>query len=71
METTIRIADKVKQRLDKLKLFERESYNEVIEVLLEDHLELNEEAKKEIIEARKRIAGGEFYTQEEVEKALR
>lgn len=68
METTIRINTNVKSMLDKLKLHRRETYNEVIELLIEDTLELNEKTKKEIQEARKRISKGEFYTQEEVER---
>ncbi len=68
METTIRINPETKTMLDKLKLHERETYNDIIEVLLEDHLELNEETKKEIKEARKKIEKGEFYTEEEVER---
>lgn len=38
--------------------------------MIEDSLELNDKTKKEIEEARKRIAKGEFYTQEEVERKL-
>lgn len=70
METTIRITESVKKRLDHLKIFQRETYNEIIDVLLEDHLELNEKTKQEIDEARARIAKGEYYTEEEVEKSL-
>lgn len=68
METTIRINPETKIMLDRLKLHERETYNDIIEVLLEDHLELNEETKREIKEARKKIEKGEFYTEEEVER---
>jgi len=53
METTIRISQEVKSRLDKMKMFDKESYNDVIEVLLEDDMELNEKTKKEIAFARK------------------
>jgi predicted transcriptional regulator len=70
METTIRISNLVKSKLDKMKMIEKESYNDVIEILLEDNLEINEKTKKEIEEARKRVKKGEFYTQEEVEKKL-
>ena len=53
MSTTIQISDNVKQILDKIKIFKRETYNEVIENMLEDSLELNEETKKELKKARK------------------
>lgn len=68
METTIRISPEVKSQLDKMKLFERESYNNIIELLIEDTLELNDQTKKEIEEAKKRINKGTFVTQEEIEK---
>ncbi|MBI5803126.1 hypothetical protein HY448_00360 [Candidatus Pacearchaeota archaeon] len=70
METTIRISKEVKEQLDKMKLFDRASYNEVIENMIEDHLELNEKTKREVEEARKRIKKREFYTHEEVGKML-
>ena len=52
MTTTIQISNEVKQKLEKMKLFARESYNETIERMIEDELELNEQTKKEIEEAR-------------------
>jgi len=70
MSTTIQISDDVKNTLDKMKMLERETYNDIIERMLEDDLELNETTKKEIEEARKRIKAGKFYTQEEVERRL-
>lgn len=70
MPTTIQISNEVKGFLDRMRIFERETYNEIIEDMIEDNLELNEKTKKEIEEARKRIAAGEFLTQEEVEKEL-
>jgi len=68
METTIKVSSDVKTMLDKLKVHERETYNDIIEIMLEDYLELNEKTKNEIIRARKNISKGEFYTQEEVER---
>ena len=53
METTIRISNNIKNTLDRMKMFERESYNEIIERMIEDDLELNERTKKEIEERRK------------------
>jgi len=52
MATTIQISNNVKNTLENMKLFTRESYNEIIERMLEDNLELNEKTKKEI-EARR------------------
>jgi len=68
MNTTIQISNRVKQTLERMKLFQRESYNEIIERMIEDELELNEKTKKEVEEARKRVKAGKFFTQEQVEK---
>ena len=53
MPTTIQISDNVKNILDKMKMLERETYNNIIERMIEDDLELNEATKKEIEERRK------------------
>ena len=68
MSTTIQISDNVKSVLDRMKMMERETYNEVIERMIEDDLELNEKTKQEIEEARKRVKSGKFITQEEAKK---
>ena len=65
MSTTIQISDNVKSVLDKMKLIERETYNEIIERMIEDDLELNEKTKKEL-EGRKKSK--EFISHEEVKK---
>jgi len=70
MSTTIQISDNVKSVLDRMKMMERETYNEVIERMIEDDLELNEKTKQEIEEARKRVKSGKFITQEEAKKRL-
>lgn len=70
MPTTIQISDNVKLVLDRMKMMERETYNEIIERMIEDDLELNEKTKIEIEEARKRIKSGKFITQEEAKKRL-
>ncbi len=68
METTIKVSQDVKSMLDKMKMHQRETYNDLIELMIEDNLELNDKTKKEVEEARKRIAKGEFYSQQDVEK---
>ena len=70
MPTTIQISDNVKSVLDRMKMMERETYNDIIERMIEDDLELNEKTKIEIEEARKRINSGKFITQEEAKKRL-
>ena len=67
MPTTIQISDPVKKSLEKMKIFKRETYNDVIENLIEDNLELNGKTKKELEERRK---NPEFISHEEVGKIL-
>ena len=68
MPTTIQISNSIKKTLERMKMFNRESYNDIIERMLEDNLEINEKTKKEIDEARKRIQTGKFITQEQIER---
>ena len=70
MATTIQISDNVKTMLDRMKIMERETYNDVIEVLIEDNLELSAETKENLEIARKQIKEGKFFTQEQIEKEL-
>jgi predicted transcriptional regulator len=70
MATTIQLTEHVKKHLDRLKLHTRESYNEVIDRILEDFEELSEETKREIGKARKDIAAGRVVSHEEVKRRL-
>ena len=53
MPTTIQISDNVKSVLDRMKMIERETYNDIIERMIEDDLDINERTKKELEERRK------------------
>lgn len=66
MPTTIQISNNVKASLDRMKIFERETYNEVIENMIEDNLELNEKTKRELEIARSEKS----ISHEEVKKRL-
>lgn len=68
MPTTIQVENKVKEKLDKMKLSSRDTYNDVLERVLEDLTELDEETKRELDEARKQIREGKFKTHEEAKK---
>ncbi|MBM3231950.1 hypothetical protein FJZ21_01050 [Candidatus Pacearchaeota archaeon] len=65
MATTIQISDHVKKALEKMRLFEKETYNEVIENMLEDNLDINQQTKKELSERRN---SKDFVSQEDIEK---
>ena len=70
MSTTIQISDEMRNQLTDLKLYERETYNDVLERIIEDMQELNEKTKKEIAKAIKEIESGNYKTLEEVRKEL-
>jgi predicted transcriptional regulator len=65
MATTIQISNEVKDSLDKMRLFDRETYNEIIESMIEDNLEINEKTKKELLERRN---SKDFISHEDIEK---
>ncbi|MHB8359823.1 MAG: DUF7557 family protein [Thermoplasmataceae archaeon] len=68
--STIQIKEETKKRLQSMKLHPRETYEDVIERLIEDLSELDEETKVEIEEARNEIASGKFVTHEQLKKDL-
>ena len=70
MHTTIQVKGKVKETLDRMKMHPRESYNEVLERMIEDLSELDEETKKDIEEAIKAYKEGKYKTHEQVKQEL-
>jgi len=53
-----------------MKLHPRETYEEVIERMIEDLSKLNEETVKEIEQARREIESGKFVTHEQLKRNL-
>ena len=70
METTMQVSKELLEVLKKRKISEKESYEKIIWDLLEDTMELSEEAKKEIEESRKQYREGKFKTFEQIKKEL-
>ncbi len=70
MATTIQISEDLQKELSKKKIYDRETYEEVIWDIIEDTMELSEQTKKEIEESRKEIKEGKFKTLEQVKKEL-
>lgn len=68
--TTIQVSTKLAQALKERKMYDKESYEDVILDLLEDTMELSEETKCAIEAAQKQFAEGRFYTHEQVKKEL-
>ncbi len=70
MTTTIQISDELRDLLAKRKLYDKETYEEVIWDLVEDTMELSEQAIKNIHEAEEDIKHGRVYTHDEIKKEL-
>ena len=70
MATTISVSQELLLKLKNRKLYDKESYEDVIWDALEDSMELSEETKRNIAKAEKDIREGRVYTHKEVKKKL-
>jgi len=70
MATTIQISEELQGELKNKRLYEKETYEEVIWNLLEDTKELSEETKKAIKEAEEDYKAGRTITHEQLKKEL-
>ena len=70
MVTTIQVSEDLQKELQKRKLYDRETYEEVIWDLIEDCMELNETTKNELERSREEIRSGKSHTLAEVRKEL-
>ena len=70
MVTTIQVSEKLQESLKKRKLYDNESYEDVIWDLLEDSMELSDETKKSIVESKKDSKEGRTKTLEQIKKGL-
>ena len=68
--STIQIKEETKKTLQSMKLHPRETYEEVIERMLEDLRKLSKETIADIEEARKEIESGRFVTHEQLKNDL-
>ncbi|MDI3543799.1 MAG: hypothetical protein PWQ28_80 [Candidatus Woesearchaeota archaeon] len=68
--TTIQISKELLEELKSRKMYDKESYEDVIRDLLEDSMELSEETKKRIKLAEEDIKAGRIYSIEDVKKEL-
>ena len=71
MATTIQVSEDLLETLRKRKFSEKESYENIIWDLIEDAMELSEETKKELAEARKQAREGRVKSLEEIKKGLK
>ena len=70
MATTIQVSEKLLKELKTRKMYDKESYEELIWDLLEDTMELSEQTKKNIKQSEKEIREGKTVTLEQVKKEL-
>ena len=70
MATTISVSQELLSKLKERKMYDKESYEEVIWDALEDSMELSEETKKRIKLAEEDIKAGRVYSLEDVKKEL-
>ncbi len=68
--TTIQVDVDVKNKLEALKLSDRDTFNDVIEDLIEDTMELSEKTKRELAESIAQIERGEFVSHKDLGKEL-
>ncbi len=70
MATTISVSQELVSKLKERKMYDKESYEEVIWDALEDSMELPKETKKRIKLAEEDIKAGRIYSLENVKNEL-
>jgi len=68
MVTSIQVSEELLDKLKTCKMYDKESYEEVIWDLFEDTLELSEETKRHIKIAEKEIKEGKVVTLDQIKK---
>lgn len=70
MTITIQVSSELVEKLKTRKMYENDSYEDVIWDLIEDTMELSEETKKNILQSEKEFREGKVHTFEEIKKEL-
>jgi hypothetical protein len=70
MDTTIQVSKNLLNVLKVMKMYDKESYEEVIWDLVEDRAEFSEETKKNIAQAQKEIKEGDVVSLNEIKVRL-
>ncbi|MFA5772576.1 MAG: hypothetical protein WC974_07590 [Thermoplasmata archaeon] len=68
--TTIQVSVETLEKLKALKIYEKESYDEVITDLIEDHQELSKETKESLKRAEEDFKKGRVKSLEQVKEEL-
>jgi hypothetical protein len=70
METSIQVSRELLGKLQLMKIYVKESYEDIIWDLIEDRMEFSEETKKNIAQSEKEIREGKTHKWEDVKKEL-
>ena len=70
METTIQVSRELLTKLKLMKMYHKESYEDIIWDLIEDRLELSDEAKKNVAKSEKEIREGKVVSLEAIKKKI-
>ena len=70
MSTTIQISEDLKEELNSKKLYQKETYEEIIWGILQDIKDLDEQTRIEMESARGDIRAGEVYSLNDVKKEI-
>ena len=68
METTIQVSRELLGKLQLMKIYVKESYEDIIWDLIEDRLEFSEETKKNIAQSEKEYKEGKTISLEELKR---
>jgi hypothetical protein len=71
MDTSIQISKNLLEKLQLMKMHNKESYEDIIWDLIEDRMELSEETKNNIKISKEQIKEGKTISLEELKKKLR
>lgn len=71
MATTIQVSNKLVETLKQKKLYDKESYEDIIWDLLEDTMELSEDTKRHIEQSKIEIKEGKTISLIEIKKKLK
>jgi len=71
IRTTIQVSEELLKKLQMMKIFVKESYEDIIWDLIEDRMEFSEETKKNIAQSEKEIKKGKVHKWEDVKKEFK
>jgi len=71
METTIQISKQLLEKLARMKMHEKESYENIIWDLIEDRLEFSEQTKRNILASEIEIKSGKTISLDKIKQKAR